>query len=70
MKKRNKHYFKCKKEKRKKKKNRERVDVKQWGKEYGAKWLMSQKFMVVTAQRSSFTQRRRYAFITIIDDET
>ena len=36
-----------------------------------SKWsLMSQKFMVVTTRRSSFTQRRRYAFITIIADET
>jgi len=31
---------------------------------------MSQKFMVVTMRRSSFTQRRRYTFITIIDNET
>ena len=32
--------------------------------------LMSQKFMVVTVRKLSFTQRRRYAFIMIIDDET
>jgi len=30
---------------------------------------MSQKFMVVTMRRLSFTQRRRYTFITLIDDE-
>ena len=32
--------------------------------------LMSKKFMVVTMRRSSLTQKRRCAFITIIDDET
>ena len=31
---------------------------------------MNQKFMVVITQRLSFTQRRRYAFIMHIDDET
>ena len=32
--------------------------------------MMNQKFMVVITQSSSLTQRKRYAFITIIDDTT
>ena len=32
--------------------------------------LKSQKYMVVTMRKLSFTQRRRYGFFTIIDEET
>ena len=32
--------------------------------------LMSQQFTIVIKQRSSLTKRRRYAFITLIDDKT